>query len=73
MAAWQYERSCVRHSLVLDGLIIARGAALATGISALATPELNGPTMPRINLLEIIAWTFCAPLAASCAPLTASS
>jgi hypothetical protein len=48
--------------LVFDGLIIASGAWLAIGISAAATPELNGPTMPRISLLEMNCWTFCAPL-----------
>src|SRR5437764_13165742 len=63
----------VRHSLVLDGLIIASGAWLATGISAAATPELNGPTMPRTLVLEMICWTFWAPLVGSCLPLTASS
>src|SRR5581483_3513796 len=60
-------------SLVLEGLTMASGALFATGISAAATPELNGPTMPRILVFEIICWTFCAPLVGSCLPLTASS
>src|SRR5712691_12958352 len=63
----------VRHSFVFDGLIIPSGALLATGISAAATPELNGPTMPRTLVLEMICWTFWAPLVGSCLPLTASS
>src|SRR5690349_13088275 len=63
----------VRHSFVFDGLTIASGAWLATGISAAATPELNGPTMPSTLVLEMICCTFCAPLVGSCLPLTASS
>src|SRR5690348_17183585 len=63
----------VRHSLVFDGLIIASGALLATGISAAATPELNGPTMASSLVFEIICWTFWVPLVGSCLPLTASS
>jgi len=59
--------------LVFEGLIRARLARFATGISAAATPELNGPTTPRMSLLEMMSVMFWAPFVASCLPLTASS
>src|SRR5579859_2812577 len=63
----------VRQSFVFDGLTIARDPRFATGISAAATFELNGPTIPRILLSLSICWTFCVPFCGSCAPLTVSS
>jgi len=43
----QYEKSCVRHSLVFDGLIMARFALLRPDRGP-RDFELNGPTTPRI-------------------------
>src|SRR5437660_4354769 len=57
----------------VGGLIIDRLSRLATGISAAATFELNGPTMARTFELASSCWTFWAPFCGSCLPLTASS
>src|SRR6266571_251704 len=61
--------SLVRQGFVLAGLIWARGAWLVTGISALATLLLNGPTMPATRASPTSAVTFWAPTAGSCRPL----
>src|SRR5256885_9868971 len=63
----------VRHWLVLAGLICARCARLLIGISARATLELKGPTMPRTFESLTNCWRFWAPFCGSCTPLTASS
>jgi hypothetical protein len=46
---------------------------LASGISDLATFELNGPTIASTAGSAINVCTFCAPCAGSCLPCTASS
>src|SRR6266699_1327928 len=63
----------VKHWLVLAGLICARCARLLIGISARATLELKGPTMPRTFESLTNCWRFCAPFCGSWTPLTASS
>src|SRR5207244_1268692 len=65
--------SLVSHGLVLAGLIWAMLTRFESGISALATLELKGPTMPRTWVLEVSCWTFWAPFWGSWTPLTASS
>jgi len=59
--------------LVFEGLIIAKWAGAAIGISALPTAELKGPTMETTALLLIRSVTFWTPLSALYAPPTASS
>src|ERR1700730_8500242 len=63
----------VRQGNVLDGLIRAIGAWLATGMSASATPLLSGPTTPATMASPIMAVTLALPTAASCAPLGPTS
>src|SRR5947199_5590018 len=65
--------SLVRQGFVLAGLIWARGAWLVTGISALATLLLNGPTMPATRASPTSPVTFCAPTAGSNEPLGPTS
>ena len=54
----------VRQGLVFEGLIMVNPASLATGISALATAELKGPTIATTALLLIRSVTFWTPLSA---------
>src|SRR5438132_13560196 len=63
----------VRHGLVFAGLIWTIEARFVTGISALATLELNGPITPSTLLSSTKAAMFWAPLAGSWTPATASS
>ena len=58
--------TAVRHGLVFEGLISARCSVEATGISASATDELNGPTTPMTVASEASAVMFAAPCAGSC-------
>src|SRR5207245_6264640 len=63
----------VKHWLVLAGLICARCARVLIGISARATLELKGPTMPWTFESLTNRWRFCAPFCGSWTPLTESS
>ena len=63
----------VKPSFVFDGEISASPASLVNGISALATLELNGPTIAITELSAMNVLTFCAPAAGSWMPWTASS
>src|ERR1700694_571065 len=70
---WQLARLAVRQLAVAEGLTNARLYWLATGISAFASVELNGPTMPRISESTPIRLMFCVPLAGSWTPARESS
>ena len=59
--------------LLVDGLIIARCASLASGIAALATLESKGPMTPITSGSAISAAMFAAPTSGSWTPFTASS
>src|SRR6266550_1376663 len=65
--------SFVRHGLVLAGLIITKFFGAAIGISAFATAELYGPTMPRNLLSSSICRTLATPASALYAPCRQSS
>src|SRR5947207_5823642 len=65
--------SLVRHGLVLAGLIITKFFGAAIGISAFATAELYGPTMPRNLLSSSICRTLATPASALYAPCRQSS
>src|ERR1700680_553951 len=58
--------ACVSPGLVFEGLISARWFWLATGISATATFELNGPTTPTTDWSLESAVMLAAPWAGSC-------
>src|SRR5579862_687883 len=62
----QTETTTVRQGLVFEGLIKARWFCDATGISASATDELNGPTTPITVPSDASAVMFAAPCAGSC-------
>src|SRR5438445_10962024 len=63
----------VRHGLVFAGLIWTIEARFVTGISALATLELNGPITPSTLLSSTKAAMFWATLAGAWTPASASS
>src|SRR5438046_1535090 len=65
--------SLVRHGLVLAGLIITKCFGAAIGISAFATAELYGPTMPRKAASSSILRTLSTPASALYAPWRQSS
>src|SRR3954468_7043072 len=64
--------SLVRHGLVFAGLIITKFFGAPIGISAFATAELYGPTMPR-KPWSIILRTLSTPASALYAPWRQSS
>src|SRR6266540_2206790 len=65
--------SLVRHGLVFAGLIMTKFFGEAIGISAFATAELYGPTMPRKALSSSILRTLSTPASALYAPCRQSS
>src|SRR2546428_1406993 len=65
--------SLVRQRLLTAGLIRARWAVLAIGISARATVESNGPITPITSGSAASARMLLAPFSGSCLPATASS
>ena len=63
----------VRVEFVLAGLHWMRPASLLTGISALATAELNGPTTAKTDVSLTSVAMFLAPWSGLLTPFTASS